>query len=164
MSLIKKEGFRFAFDPTACDACGGRCCTGEAGHVWVTEGEIVAISNALALNVGTFVKDYLVRISNRFSLKELRIKGKLECVLLDSQTRRCAVYAMRPEQCKTYPFWDCFKKNAEAVMDECPGVQPLAGWCKALLCGYVRVCFSRPASLGTQGWVDVRKRYEKTLV
>ena len=123
MSLITKKDFSFGFDPTACDTCGGRCCTGEAGHVWVTEGEIVAISNALAKEVDTFVKDYLVRINNRFSLKELRIKGNLECVFLDSQTKRCTVYARRPVQCKTYPFWDCFKKNVKAVMDECPGVR-----------------------------------------
>jgi len=127
MSLITEEGFGFGFDSTACDACGGRCCTGEAGHVWVTEEEIMAISNALALDVGTFSKDYLVRINNRISLKELRIKGKLECVLLDSQNKRCAVYSVRPEQCKTYPFWDCFKKNEKAAMRECPGVRPMVG-------------------------------------
>ena len=127
MSLIRKEGFRFGFDPTACEACGGRCCTGEAGHVWVTQEEIMAISNALALDVGTFLKEYLVQTNNRFSLKELRIKGKLECVLLDSQTKRCAVYAVRPEQCKTYPFWDCFRKNEKAAMSECPGVRSIVG-------------------------------------
>ncbi len=111
MSLITKKGFCFGFDPTACDACGGRCCTGDAGHVWVTEEEISAISEALALDSGVFSKDYLVQINGRRSLKELRIQGKLECILLDSETKRCTVYVVRPEQCRTYPFWECFKKT-----------------------------------------------------
>jgi Fe-S-cluster containining protein len=126
VSLITKKGFGYGFDATACDACGGRCCTGDAGHVWVTEKEIVAMANALALDVGTFSQDYLVRIHNRFSLKELRIQGTLACALLDKQTKRCTVYAVRPRQCKTYPFWDCFKKNEKAAMRECPGVRSVA--------------------------------------
>lgn len=127
MSIITKEGFCFVFDPTACDACGGRCCTGDAGHVWVREEEIMAISKALALDIGTFSNDYLVRINNRFSLKELRIKGKIECILWDSETKRCTVYVVRPEQCRKYPFWECFKKNDKAAMRECPGVRPIIG-------------------------------------
>lgn len=124
MSLITKKGFCFGFDPTACDVCGGRCCTGDAGHVWVTEKEISAMSEALALDRSAFLKDYLVQINGRRSLKELRIQGKLECVLLDSRTRRCTVYAVRPEQCRTYPFWECFKTNEKAAVQECPGVRP----------------------------------------
>jgi Fe-S-cluster containining protein len=124
--LLEKEGFPFGFDPNACQSCGGVCCTGDAGHVWLTEKDIVAISYALTLDVEEFVQDCLIKINHRFSLKELRIKGKLECVLLDSDTKRCTVYEVRPQQCKTYPFWDCFKKNAQAAFHECPGVRPLA--------------------------------------
>jgi Fe-S-cluster containining protein len=125
MAFITKEGFKFGFDPEACKACKGRCCTGKTGHVWLKEKDIEAISDRLALDVDTFVMEYLVRIHNRFSLKELKIKGQCDCVLLDSRTKRCSVYDVRPEQCRTYPFWNCFKKNPQVAINECPGAKPL---------------------------------------
>lgn len=125
MPLITKEGFSFGFDPDACDACGGKCCKGEAGHVWVTSEEIRAIADCLNLEVAVFIKDYVVMVKNSFSVKELRIRGKLECALLDQEGRRCAVYPVRPQQCRTYPFWDCFKENINAAIKECAGVRPL---------------------------------------
>ena len=125
MALIRKENFSFGFDPKACKSCQGKCCSGEAGRVWLKQKDIEAISRKLALDVDTFMKDYLVKIYNRFSLRELRINGQHDCVLLDSHSKKCSVYDVRPEQCRTYPFWDCFKNNPRLAMNECPGVKPL---------------------------------------
>ncbi|MBW2107962.1 MAG: 50S ribosomal protein L11 methyltransferase [Deltaproteobacteria bacterium] len=134
MPLITQNGFDFAFDPAACDQCRARCCRGEAGQVWVTPDEIKDIAHHLGLEVHAFLKDYLVTVGNRFSIKELRIKGDLECALLDADGRRCTVYPVRPGQCRTYPFWNCFKANPAAAQAECPGVRPLkTQWVEIIL-------------------------------
>jgi Fe-S-cluster containining protein len=122
MDLIKKKGFGFAFDPKACDSCNGRCCTGEAGHIWVTDEEIEKMSRFLGLGINSLVADYVVRVNGRFSLKEVRTRGRLECICFDNENGRCSVYSVRPTQCRTYPFWDCFRKDKGAAMRECPGV------------------------------------------
>ena len=125
MALITKVGFQFGFNSKACETCGGRCCTGQAGHVWLKKKDMEAISQELRLDLDVFISDYLVKIQNRYSLKDMRINGQYDCVLLDSRTKRCTVYEVRPEQCKTYPFWNCFKKNPQVAKNECPGVQYL---------------------------------------
>jgi Fe-S-cluster containining protein len=119
---ITKENFEFGFDPDACKSCQGKCCTGETGHVWLKEKDIEAICKSLALAVDTFIADYLVKIHNRYSLRDLKIDGQHDCILLDSRTKRCSVYDVRPEQCRKYPFWDCFKNNPRGAINECPGV------------------------------------------
>ena len=35
-----KEQYTFQFDPSACEACGGHCCTGESGYIWAKYEEI----------------------------------------------------------------------------------------------------------------------------
>lgn len=125
MDLIKKKGFRFAFDPKACDSCNGRCCIGEAGHVWVTDEEIKEISSFLGLGVYSLIKDYLVRVNSRFSMKEVRRNGSLQCVCFDNEEYKCSVYSVRPTQCRAFPFWDCFRRNRDAAVRECPGVYPI---------------------------------------
>jgi len=46
---ITQEGYDFAFNPHACDACGGACCTGSSGYIWVKYEEIRAIASLLDL-------------------------------------------------------------------------------------------------------------------
>jgi hypothetical protein len=39
-TIIKKDGFNYSFDFSACSTCQGRCCTGESGYIYVTKAEI----------------------------------------------------------------------------------------------------------------------------
>ncbi len=90
-----KEGLRFK-----CTGCG-RCCTGFPGHVWVTEQEIQALAKRLQLPLDEFVKKYIRKVGDRYSLKEYA--KTYDCVFLEG--KKCTVYEDRPKQCQTFPWW-----------------------------------------------------------
>jgi len=121
--LIEKEGFSFKFNPLACIECGGRCCIGESGYIWVKYKEIEKISNYLNLKIEEFAIKYLKRVKSRYSLKEIEIdKNNFACIFFDTLSKRCQIYQVRPIQCQKYPFWDIYKNNIEEVKKECIGV------------------------------------------
>jgi uncharacterized protein len=103
-----------------CTACGD-CCTGAPGYVWVNKAEIEAVAALLKMDVARFEKKYVRLVGIRKSFLE-RKNG--DCVFFDSQLRQCKVYAARPQQCRTWPFWDS-NLNSPAAWDEaashCPG-------------------------------------------
>lgn len=110
-----RDGLRFQ-----CTQCGD-CCTGAPGYVWVTSDEIAALAAALGLQVDVFEAQYVRQVGARKSLKEF--PGG-DCVLFDSQTRRCTVYAARPRQCRTWPFWDSNLRTPadwQHTCQVCPG-------------------------------------------
>jgi len=68
------------------------------------------MADQLELTVKEFEKEYTRRIFGRRSLSETRNdKGQYDCVFLtqpDEQGRRgCSIYEVRPQQCRTWPFW-----------------------------------------------------------
>jgi len=90
--------------------------------VWVNKAEIEALAEALGVEVEAFEKKYVRQIGVRKSLTEL---PNGDCVLLDGRTRRCTVYALRPRQCRSWPFWhsnlrtrDCWEETGRS----CPGI------------------------------------------
>ena len=111
-----KDGLRFQ-----CTGCGD-CCTGAPGYVWVNADEIAALAIEVGIAIDEFEKKYVRTIGVRKSLKEL--KKTYDCVFLDPDTRKCQVYAARPRQCRTWPFWDSNLKSPEAwahTCEVCPG-------------------------------------------
>jgi Fe-S-cluster containining protein len=110
------EGLRFE-----CTQCGN-CCTGATGYVWLNKQEIQSLADLVEDgDVAGFERKYVRQVGVRKSLKE---RDNFDCVLFDSQTRRCRVYAARPRQCRTWPFWDSNLKNPEAweaTCQVCPG-------------------------------------------
>jgi Fe-S-cluster containining protein len=111
-----QDGLRFQ-----CTGCGD-CCTGAPGYVWVTNDEIAALAAEVDLEIDEFEKRYVRQVGVRKSLKEL--KKTYDCIFLDAATRRCRVYAARPRQCRTWPFWDSNIRTPEAwahTCEICPG-------------------------------------------
>ena len=103
-----------------CTQCGD-CCTGAPGFVWVNDEEIAALAALLELDASLFEEQYVRRVGARKSLKEF---PNGDCVLLSSETRKCTVYAARPRQCRTWPFWDSNLKTQadwKATCEVCPG-------------------------------------------
>jgi len=121
-TIIKKEGYPYAFDFSACNSCEGRCCTGESGYIYVTKSEIENISELLNLNVNDFVQKYLFKKLYKYSIKERKIGESYECVFYDKQNNGCTIYEARPSQCKTFPFWDYYKQRVGELKLECPGI------------------------------------------
>jgi hypothetical protein len=124
--MVQREGFRFRFDPEKCRECGGRCCTGAPGYIWVTPAEGERIAQFLNLPFPQFAERYLKRVGNRFTLIEYRLGyNNYACIFFDPPTGRCKIYPVRPAQCREFPFWEQFKENPEEVAVQCPGVELL---------------------------------------
>lgn len=123
--LITKESFKFSFNPDACKQCGGRCCIGQSGYIWLSQDEIEKIYTYLQISAKSFFDIYLEKVGYKFSLREFKYKDGYACVFFDTNKKQCEIYEVRPKQCKTFPFWDHFKTNLKEAREECPGILPL---------------------------------------
>ena len=109
------EGLQFQ-----CTGCGD-CCTGAPGYVWVNNEEVAALANVTGESVEEFERLYVRKVGVRKSLREF---PNGDCVFFDGQSRRCTVYAARPRQCRSWPFWDSNLRTPEAweaTCEVCPG-------------------------------------------
>ena len=122
-----KDGLSFQ-----CTQCGN-CCTGGPGYVWISDDEVRMLAQHLKLSIEDTVRTHCRLIDGRVSLKERKTpKGLYDCVFLidytadDGQTRKgCAIYPVRPLQCRTWPFWDGNLQTEGAwkrVHRTCPGL------------------------------------------
>lgn len=107
-----------------CAQCG-RCCGGSPGVVWVDREEIRRIAAALELPQDKLWGPFLRRVGiTRVSLVE-RANG--DCVFLKhgaDGSSSCTIYDIRPQQCRTWPFWDQNLSNPASWQDaasRCPG-------------------------------------------
>lgn len=108
------DGLRFT-----CTRCG-KCCTGAPGFVWVTPEEVAAIADFLDEPVEE-VRGLYTRLDR--GDRTLREKANGDCVFYDRK-RGCTVYPVRPEQCRTWPFWASNVETPEAwerTESLCPG-------------------------------------------
>ncbi len=122
-TILRQEGYSYGFDPSACASCGGACCTGESGYIWAKYDEIEQMAAFLEVSVEDFGKMYLRKVKHRYSLREKRIEDEnYACIFFDTGDKRCAIYPVRPMQCRTFPFWDVFKHDEDEVKKACPGI------------------------------------------
>ena len=120
--LMHEEGYAYAFNPKACEACQGNCCIGESGYIWVSLEEIRAMAQHQKMSEAVFINDYLLKIRYRFTIKEIAYEGGYGCIFFDMGKKMCRIYDVRPQQCRTFPFWEYFKENIDEVVTECPGI------------------------------------------
>jgi Fe-S-cluster containining protein len=109
-----RDGLAFS-----CTRCG-HCCTGEPGFVWVNEEEMAAIADFLGEPLEEFIALY-TKMGRRG--RSLREKGNGDCIFWDKEAG-CTIYAVRPPQCRTWPFWASNVETAEAwerTRTVCPG-------------------------------------------
>jgi len=113
MTGISEPNYFFAggirFECTRC----GHCCTGSPGRVRVTPDEITAIASLTGRLPADFLK------AGGALLKEMK-NG--DCIFYDNG---CRIYAARPAQCRTYPFWFKNLRSEEAwaqTCAACPGI------------------------------------------
>jgi Fe-S-cluster containining protein len=109
------DGLRFG-----CTRCGN-CCTG-SGTVRVDDDEIRALAGELGLPEHEFRAMYTRSLrGGEVSLREKRTKA---CVFHEPGTG-CTVYAARPRQCRSWPFWRAVVHSPERWAEEageCPGM------------------------------------------
>lgn len=113
------DGLRFR-----CTQCGN-CCSGSPGYVWLNHQDMINIAEYLRMPLDHFTQTYVRRVKNDYSLKE---RHNYDCVFLtrDEQGKSgCAIYPVRPVQCRTWPFWN---QNLHApyawenAASRCPGM------------------------------------------
>ena len=122
LPLMKEDGFSYAFNPSACESCEARCCTGESGYIYVNKAEIKAIAKLLEMDEKNFVSKYLFKKGYKYSIKERKNGESYECIFYNASSNGCSIYEARPAQCKSFPFWDYYKSRVEELKLECPGI------------------------------------------
>ena len=111
-----RNGLRFE-----CTQCG-RCCGGGPGTIRVNEEEIATLAETLGLGDAAFRERYTRRLrGGDISLIE---KINHDCIFYDEKLG-CTVYAHRPRQCRTWPFWRSLMHSPETWAEQaenCPGL------------------------------------------
>jgi uncharacterized protein len=109
------DGIRFE-----CTGCGDCCKSrGRFQYVYVTLAERRRLAQHLGMSTAAFTRQHCERTDGWYHLRD----PKNDCRFLDGL--RCTVYAARPEQCRTWPFWpDNMKRTVweQEVKPGCPGV------------------------------------------
>jgi Fe-S-cluster containining protein len=106
----------------SCTQCGRCCATAGEYYVYLSEAESETIREYLQLSRGWFRRRYLRRLAN--GERVLAASADERCIFLDERGR-CRVYAARPSQCRSYPFWPELVATASAWRHEarrCEGI------------------------------------------
>jgi hypothetical protein len=106
-------GLRFG-----CQRCGA-CCTGEPGTVYLSPREVAEIARHLRLPLERFIARFLFPFRDSYSLRE-HPDGR--CLFYDGG---CLIYALRPFQCRSYPFWSELLRSPlhwSRAAAACPGI------------------------------------------
>lgn len=102
-----------------CTRCG-HCCTGTPGYVWVSDAEVAAIAEHIAMPLDEFLAVHTRIVRGDRSLRE-RANG--DCVFYDA-AQGCTIYEVRPAQCRTWPFWESNLESPrtwQRTCESCPG-------------------------------------------
>ncbi|KAA6226433.1 MULTISPECIES: YkgJ family cysteine cluster protein [unclassified Campylobacter] len=120
--MIFEKNFPYSFNENACKKCGGKCCTGESGNIFASKEELELIRKHLSLEKDEFKDKFLKKVGFRLSFKEVEFKNGFACIFFDTKRLCCSIYALRPSQCKSFPFWEYYKTHIEEVKKECIGI------------------------------------------
>jgi len=108
-----------------CMQCG-ECCSGPGeGYIWVTGAEIQIIADYLKISVGQLRQECLRRVGLRTTVIEH--PGTKDCIFLQESNgqKRCTIYAVRPSQCRSWPFWPSNLASPDAwnkAAQKCSGI------------------------------------------
>jgi Fe-S-cluster containining protein len=114
-----------------CQQCGA-CCSGPGeGYIWVTKPEIKLIADFLKISVEQLRQKYIKRIGLRTTIIEQPTTK--DCVFLQKNggPKGCAIYPVRPNQCRTWPFWSDNLANPNAwnkAAQKCSGINRGRGY------------------------------------
>jgi Fe-S-cluster containining protein len=94
------ETSRLRFECTGC----GLCCTQRGGyaHVYVNAAEVAGLAALLGVTAAKLRRRHT--FVDELGWRQLRFRDGA-CTFLDPATQRCTVYAARPVQCRTFPYW-----------------------------------------------------------
>jgi Fe-S-cluster containining protein len=107
----------------SCTRCSS-CCRFDPGYVFLSKKDADSLARALDMTYTDFVEVYCRWVDGyegkaRLSLKE---KANYDCIFWKEG---CTVYAERPGQCRTFPFWPDILRSGETWNNaalSCPGI------------------------------------------
>lgn len=108
-----------------CTQCGN-CCSGPGeGYIWLTGEEIAYLADFLKMSTAQLKRDLLIRVGLRYSIIESRPSN--DCIFLETikGQKKCKIYPVRPNQCRTWPFWKSNLTSANTwncAAQRCPGI------------------------------------------
>jgi len=116
-STFYDQGLKF--ECTQCHAC----CRHDPGYVFLSRQDLDLLAEGTGLSPEAFIERHTrwVDLGDGFVLS-LKEKKNFDCIFWDNG---CTVYAHRPVQCRTYPFWEGPLASAEKWKWEgrfCPGI------------------------------------------
>ena len=94
MEKFYRHGLKFT-----CTTCG-ECCKLPGGRVELKISEAENISVFLHLTMDDFLETFCTVEDSGIYLKD---NAKQHCIFWENET--CAIYDVRPLQCRTFPFW-----------------------------------------------------------
>ena len=109
-----------------CVGCGNCCAGPEEGYIWITTREIAFLAEHLGMTLESVRQNYIRRVGLRHSIIENPTTK--DCIFLTAGKdgcRGCAVYSVRPNQCRTWPFWSDnigSPDNWNYAAVKCPGI------------------------------------------
>jgi Fe-S-cluster containining protein len=109
-----KNGLKFS-----CLGCG-ECCKLPEGRVQVSQEEIRIISDFLDIEEKSPIGKFVSSENGIFRIFENTEKY---CIFLENN--ECAIYPVRPLQCRTFPFWPENLKSQyrwNQLKEFCPGI------------------------------------------
>ncbi|QOQ97401.1 YkgJ family cysteine cluster protein [Helicobacter winghamensis] len=119
--MLEHSNFPYHFNPNKCEECGGKCCTGESGYIFVSPKEIEEIAEFLGLDFENFCNNYVKKVGYRYSLLDITQDNQTYSYVF-FKDGICQIYPKRPKQCVTFPFWDYYKEHFNELEKECIGV------------------------------------------
>ena len=90
MSIVRKDGFGFYFDTDKCEMCGGKCCTGKEGYVFVSAYEMLEIAKMLDMEFEEFTGSFVRKVGYRYSFVEKPCDDGLACVFYNEG--KCGIW------------------------------------------------------------------------
>jgi len=102
-----------------CQAGCTDCCT-RPGFVYVNQADIDRAAAFVGISPDEFERRYIYRTRRKIRLRRPR---RLYCYFLADG--RCGIHAVKPVQCRTYPFWPELiesKREWRRQARVCPGI------------------------------------------
>jgi hypothetical protein len=96
-----------------------RCCD-QQGFVYLADADVPRLAAYLQMTVDEFEGKYVYRTKKR---ARLRTPRHARCIFL--KDAGCSVHAVKPTQCRTFPFWPELVESAEEwyrTARWCPGI------------------------------------------
>jgi len=105
MPIEKKNSWYAAGLHFECMQCGACCAGPSQGYIWVTRPEIKLIADFLKITPAELRRKFLKRVGLRTTIMEHR--STKDCIFLQGKRgeKKCMIYSVRPNQCRTWPFW-----------------------------------------------------------